>query len=200
MSASSAYKLRRSPGAEAFAAAWDAAIAEGAKRLVDVAFERAFDGVEVPVFDRHGIRQGARYHYSDRLLMFLLRAHHPDRYRYANRAGRAADEPSPPPASPPVADAIAAMLPAPPEDPATFLHPDVLSGRLAVADIGDGHLPLRYAEHPVDPSVSPLGPHFEEMIEAAKREGRDPSPEEWFATHGPSGRTRRRARHERELP
>lgn len=54
MSQQSCYRLRRSPGAEAFARAWDAAIEEASKRLVDVAFERAVMGVADPVFDKDG--------------------------------------------------------------------------------------------------------------------------------------------------
>ncbi len=48
MSASSAYRLRRSPGGEAFAAAWDAAIHQAALHLVDVAFDRAIKGLPIP--------------------------------------------------------------------------------------------------------------------------------------------------------
>lgn len=79
MSRESAYKLRRSPGGEGFAAAWDAAIQQGSKRLVDIAFERAVDGVEEPVWDADGRVIGHRTRYNDRLLMFLLRSHQPAR-------------------------------------------------------------------------------------------------------------------------
>src|SRR5947208_3611329 len=40
MSVVSCYRLRRSPGGENFAAAWEAALSQAAHRLVDVAFER----------------------------------------------------------------------------------------------------------------------------------------------------------------
>ncbi len=74
MSVASCYRLRHSPGAEAFAAAWTAALGHAARRLVDVAFDRAFNGSQEPVFDRDGRRVGRRMRQNDRLLMFLLRA------------------------------------------------------------------------------------------------------------------------------
>ena len=60
MSESSAYRLRRSPGAEAFDRAWNAAIEAASKKLIDAAFERALIGSEEPVFDRDGNRVGRR--------------------------------------------------------------------------------------------------------------------------------------------
>ncbi|MBJ7441964.1 MAG: hypothetical protein JHD35_23510, partial [Sphingopyxis sp.] len=81
MSESSAYRLRRSPGAAAFDRAWSAAIDAASKKLLDAAFERAIVGSEEPVFDREGNRVGRRLRQSDRLLMFLIRAYGPDRFR-----------------------------------------------------------------------------------------------------------------------
>src|SRR3546814_12131281 len=46
MSESSAYRLRRAPGAEAFDRAWGAAIDAAAKKLLDAAFERALVGTD----------------------------------------------------------------------------------------------------------------------------------------------------------
>ena len=43
------YKLRRLPGAEGFAAAWDAAIERGLDRLEDCALELALAGEELPI-------------------------------------------------------------------------------------------------------------------------------------------------------
>ncbi|HEY9092467.1 hypothetical protein [Parasphingorhabdus sp.] len=80
MSASGAYQLRRSPEGKAFAYAWEMAMAQASRRLVDVAFERAVKGVEDPVFDRDGQCTYVRRKYNDRLLMFLLRAHNPAQY------------------------------------------------------------------------------------------------------------------------
>ena len=45
MSAVSAYKLLKRPGAESFADAWDRAISAGRARMFDYAIERALNGV-----------------------------------------------------------------------------------------------------------------------------------------------------------
>ncbi|PAX07606.1 hypothetical protein [Sphingomonas lenta] len=140
MSLGSAYKLRRSPGAEGFAAAWDAAIQQASKRLVDIAFERAVDGVEEPVWDADGRVVGHKTRYNDRLLMFLLRAHQPERYRHAAREVRQSDE-APPPALPPVAEAVTRLDPVKPAEPHARLEEDVLECRLQVADLSGGELP-----------------------------------------------------------
>lgn len=79
MSVESAYRLRRRPEAKSFADAWTAAQAHATQKLVDLAFERAIDGVSVPVY-HGGEVVGERQHYSDQLLMFLLRYHDPSRY------------------------------------------------------------------------------------------------------------------------
>src|SRR3546814_9121234 len=108
MSVQSCYHLRRAPGAEGFAAAWDAAIAEASKRLVDIAFDRAVNGMEEPIVNEDGQAIFMRRRYNDRLLMFLLRAHHPERYARVDRV-RAPDEETP--AALPVSHAIAALEP-----------------------------------------------------------------------------------------
>lgn len=79
LSVESAYRLRRRKNAASFAAAWEGALAHGTQRLVDLAFERAIDGVAVPVFYK-GEVVGERRTYSDKLLMFALRHHDPLRY------------------------------------------------------------------------------------------------------------------------
>lgn len=79
MAKEGAYYLRRAPGADSFRAAWEAALATGVQRLTDVAIERAIEGVPVPVFHK-GEQVGERRAYNDRLLMFVLRHHQPDRY------------------------------------------------------------------------------------------------------------------------
>lgn len=76
MSSESAYMLRRQPGAEAFCDAWRRALDRGVQRLRDIAFERAIEGVPVPII-HHGKHVGERRHYNDRLLMFTLRHHDP---------------------------------------------------------------------------------------------------------------------------
>jgi hypothetical protein len=74
-----AYRLRRQPGAEEFAAAWEAALDHGIRRIEDVAMERALNGVEVPVYS-YGKLVGTRVVYNDRLLMFMLRNRAPERF------------------------------------------------------------------------------------------------------------------------
>lgn len=86
MSPEGAYYLRRQPGAETFAAAWEAALDFGVQRLADVALERAVDGVPVPVFWK-GEQVGERRAYNDRLLMFMLRKRLPRRYGDVSEAG-----------------------------------------------------------------------------------------------------------------
>lgn len=63
-----------------FADDWDRALDEGIALLEDEAIRRARDGVTIPVFYA-GEEVGAIRRPSDALLMFLLRAHRPERYR-----------------------------------------------------------------------------------------------------------------------
>jgi len=74
-----AYELRRQPGAEAFRAAWEAALAHGVRRIEDVAMDRALNGVEEPVYS-YGKLVGTRIKHNDRLLMFMLRNRAPERF------------------------------------------------------------------------------------------------------------------------
>ena len=74
-----AYHLRRQPGAEEFAAAWEAALDFGMRRIEDVAMDRALNGVEMPVYS-YGQLVGTRISYNDRLLMFMLRNRAPERF------------------------------------------------------------------------------------------------------------------------
>jgi hypothetical protein len=86
MSPEGAYYLRRQPGAETFRAAWNAALDHGVQRLTDIAIDRATDGVPVPIFWR-GEQVGEKRRYNDRLLMFILRHHQPERYGANLRIG-----------------------------------------------------------------------------------------------------------------
>lgn len=79
MTPEGAYHLRRQPHADGFRAAWEAALNHGVTRLADIALERAIDGVLVPVYS-YGQLIGERRVYNDRLLMFMLRHHKPERY------------------------------------------------------------------------------------------------------------------------
>ncbi|QJB68676.1 hypothetical protein [Parasphingorhabdus halotolerans] len=141
MSDTAAYKLRRAPGAEGFAAAWDAALCAASGRLADIAFDRAINGVDDVVLDREGHHVYTKRKYNDRLLMFLLRAYRPDRYRHAHRDMRALNEEPAVAATPPVAEALKRLGPAQPAEPEKLMSPDDLDVALTVADIMDGQLP-----------------------------------------------------------
>lgn len=64
----------------AYAAAWQAAVEHGTDRLEDVAMRRGVKGVRQPVFHA-GKRVGYIVRYSDRLLLALLRARRPRKFR-----------------------------------------------------------------------------------------------------------------------
>ena len=85
MSVNSCYRLRRSPGGENFARAWDVARVHAAQRLIDLAFDRVIDGSEEPVFDKDGNRVGRRMRQDVRLHKWLLSAYFPERFRYAHK-------------------------------------------------------------------------------------------------------------------
>lgn len=87
MTPEGAYHLRRQPGAESFAAAWDAALDTGVDRLAAATMQRALHGVPVPVFWR-GKKVGERRQYNDRLAMFHLRHRLPERYGALQPPGR----------------------------------------------------------------------------------------------------------------
>jgi hypothetical protein len=169
MSPKSCYRLRNSPEGAQFAAAWDAALPYAARRLVDIAFDRAIHGSDEPVFDKAGQRVGRRMRQNDRLLMFLLRGFMPERFRYAHRDLRQADEP--PPVELPLDQALAQLLPVAPPEPHALMAPDELEVALQCADILDGKLPHwhRGRGDAEPPEAVPLGPEFERQLENAKR-------------------------------
>lgn len=185
-SVQSAYRLRRTAGAEGFDAAWSAAIDQASKKLLDDAFERALVGTDEPVFDRDGRRVGRRLRQSDKLLMFLLRAYLPERFRYAGRETRAPGEPAPPPLAC-VAEAIALIGPPVPGAPHLDLDARTLAERLATTRDADGRMPERFdvdARPDPAPEQMPMGDDFERMLDDAKREGRGRPPfddAEWAA-------------------
>lgn len=177
MSVRSCYRLRHAPGADSFAAAWDAALAHAARGLVDLAFDRAIHGSAEPVFDKEGRRVGRRMRQNDRLLMFLLRAYMPERFRHAHRDTLAPGE-APPPTPAPLAQALQRLEPVPPEAPHLLTAPEELETTLQVADILDGELPHWHrGRGDAEPTPdSPLGPEFERALEDAKREAAGLSP------------------------
>jgi hypothetical protein len=141
LSRESAYKLRRAAHGEAFARAWDAARHHAGSFLEDMAFERAIEGVEQPVFNEYGEVICAKRVYNDRLLTFLLTHLKPERYGRRGALGR--PEPAPPATVEASLREMEPQLPAPAE---TLLDPDTLAHELLIADIGDGALPGFLAE------------------------------------------------------
>lgn len=73
------YKLRARPGAEGFAAAWDAALDRGVQRLEDCALERALKGTPTPLVSG-GKLLGTWDKPDNNLLRFLLQYRLPGRY------------------------------------------------------------------------------------------------------------------------
>lgn len=72
MSRQSAYWLRRQPGGQAFAAAWDAAVADTSRLIEDLAMDRLVEGEE-EVIERQGEVVAVRRRPCDvRLLLFQL--------------------------------------------------------------------------------------------------------------------------------
>lgn len=122
LSVRSAYNLRNAQGGEDFARAWAHVLTRAADRLLDVAFEQAIVGEEIPVYDQDGVRTGVRWKYNTRMAMFLLRAYHPDRFRHAHKDVRHADE-APLPAAMPVAAAVASLAPVTPDAPHQLMPP-----------------------------------------------------------------------------
>ena len=74
----------------AFADQWDDAIDEAVDLLEAVARGRAVNGTEKPVY-RGGVQVGTIREYSDTLLMFLLKAHRPERFRDSYDVAKAID-------------------------------------------------------------------------------------------------------------
>ena len=174
MTRAGAYALRRAPGGEAFAAAWDAAIHQAAHALVDLAFDRAFNGSDEPVWDREGRVIGRKFRQSDALIMFLLRKHFPERYGdlARDRSERIAAPPMPA-----VAATLIALGPVQPADPLALAAPDDAEMQLQMAEVCDGKLPHFYRQdgsaerEQAAAAAAFVDPEFEALLEAAKREG-----------------------------
>ncbi|MBH5322181.1 hypothetical protein [Aurantiacibacter sediminis] len=73
------YKLRQRPGAEEFAAAWEAAVDRGVSRLEDCALARAIAGEERMVVSS-GKVLGTEVRHNEALVMFFLKNRRADRY------------------------------------------------------------------------------------------------------------------------
>lgn len=188
MSVSSAYALRHAPGAHGFTQAWAAVLTRAADRLLDVAFEQAIDGEEIPIFDQDGVRTGAKRRYNTRMAMFLLRAYHPDRFRHANKDVRTPDE-APLPQAVPVAQAIAWLNPVTPAQPHLTLPPALLSsvaiGAMAeakalIATPPDDREPYRFVLNPkTHPKVVSRA-----QRRRARRSHQEAREDEWQQEHG----------------
>ncbi len=88
ISRKNAYEARKQD--PEFAARWKVARAEAIDKLEEEAWRRAHDGVDEPVFGSLGYRKGSGEigtirKYSDKLLLALLQAHKPSRYRQTVR-------------------------------------------------------------------------------------------------------------------
>lgn len=174
MSETSCYRLRRSPGGERFAAAWDASRGNAAHRLVDMSFERAIDGTDEPVFDKEGRRVGSRRRYHDRMAMFLMRAYLPERFRDAHKGNRGAGDELPPPVQS-LDEALRELEPVPPAEPHLLMSPDELEDEIGIANLCDGELPRFYGGERRDEgagAAGAIGPdeEFERRLAAARPE------------------------------
>ena len=145
MSRENAYRLRRAAHGAAFARAWDAAREQAGSFIEDVAFERALEGIEQPVFDEFGQVVATRRVFNDRLLMFLLRSLKPERYARHALASLAATIPDRP-AEAVLGERLAALEPALPAPPEQLLGAEALADELEIAQIADGSLPQYLAE------------------------------------------------------
>jgi hypothetical protein len=74
----------------AFADNWDDAMDEAVDLLEAVARGRAVNGIDKPIY-RGGVQVGTIREYSDTLLIFLLKAHRPERFRDSYDVAKAID-------------------------------------------------------------------------------------------------------------
>lgn len=88
--------------------------------------ERALYGTPKRVCDGDGRLRHIDYVYNDRLLMFMLRAHRPERYARADARVLARDDLAAPAPAPAIEGAIAAIAPATPVG-VQFQDPDLLA-------------------------------------------------------------------------
>lgn len=84
----SVYQTRKDD--PAFADQWDDAIDEAVDLLEAVARGRAVNGTDKPVY-QGGVQVGTIREYSDTLLIFLLKAHRPERFRDSYDVAKAID-------------------------------------------------------------------------------------------------------------
>lgn len=119
MTPQSAYRLRRSRKGKQFATAWEAAIGHAMRKLTDVALDRAILGAEDRIITKDGVHIYTKYKPSDRLLMFLLRAHQPHIYGDHHVARPVEDR-----SGLDISQALERLQPVPPEKLPEYLHHD----------------------------------------------------------------------------
>jgi hypothetical protein len=88
MSRESAWRLRKRPGAESFAAAWDKAAGWGEDHMTDLGVERGLKG-EVRTYYYRGRKIGERTCFNDALVLAVLR-----RFERARPRPSAGDDPA----------------------------------------------------------------------------------------------------------
>ena len=74
------YRVRKLEKNKEFAEAWDDALQVGVDTLEEEARRRAYLGVDEPVYYQ-GKQCGSIKRYSDTLIIFLLKAHRPEKYK-----------------------------------------------------------------------------------------------------------------------
>lgn len=95
-----------------FSAAWDEAVEEGTDRMEDEAYRRAVQGTTKPIY-QSGQRVGEVQEYSDTLMIFMMKARRPQKYK--DRVAVGGDDGAPPIAVADVSDlerakALAALI------------------------------------------------------------------------------------------
>jgi hypothetical protein len=82
MSVGQVYHTRQRKGAESFAAAWDKAVAQGARRVLDVLVDQAINGTPEYVY-KDGELVGERRHFNTRTMMWIVAHYMPERFGVA---------------------------------------------------------------------------------------------------------------------
>jgi hypothetical protein len=148
MSRESAYRLRRSEHGAAFARAWDMAREHAGGLIEDIAFERAIEGTEQEVLDRHGDVIATRLIHDNGLLKWLLGHLKAERYGKVRSPGAAAQAPAESRGGgmPVLAESLRAMEPALPAPAEQLLDPETFADAFQLADVADGVLPRFLSE------------------------------------------------------
>lgn len=87
MTKQAAYALRKRPGAESFASAWDLALHMGYDEMFARAIDRARNGIATPIFYK-GKQVATRHSFDYRLAMAALNGSPPPPLRSRNKVAR----------------------------------------------------------------------------------------------------------------